>query len=680
LRQLVAASTPTVRDKDVQRKRDERSEAARIVIPPIRNLARREASLKDPELFLKTYFADRYRLPFGRHHYEMIDSIIKRAKHGGRQAIAAPRGCGKSELTKGLLCFLLLAGMVRFPLVVAATTDLAQKTYSDFRRKIAYNDLLLDDFPEVCFPVRALEGAPQRASKQHVDGKLTGIVWTANDYISLAHVPGSIYGGVKMTYFGLDSAFRGCNIDGDRPGFVLIDDPETEESAGSDVQIEARENILNKDIAGLASQEENIAIVVLTTVQNRKCYSFKLTDRKLSPSFGGMRFGIIVSWPKDMDLWQEYIAVRHADQEKGDENGRNAVAMYLANREAMDAGVEMLSSHFVPVTLDDGTELVFSAIQQAFNKIADTSMDDYLTEYQNDPPKEEEEETLRLTAGRVASRISGYDQGVAPPQSEWFTVGLDIGKQWSHWVKIGWWGNAIGCITDYGILETHGLDDRSTNKSIELALLSSLSVWRDSITEQHPPLLALIDSGAYSDAIYEFCRRAGNPFYASKGWAASRFQNTKDSDTRQSFLEARADWQQNEKLWLYNVNTEYWKNWLQQRFNTETFDESNNFNDGTLSLFNLAGDKKRHLSFSHHIVAEERSELFEPGKGTVRKWIVRNKNNHFLDATALACAAAGCIGIRLVDSVKPLAVPKQKQRTPLLNQFGQPFLATERNR
>jgi len=155
----------------------------------------------------------------------MIDTIVSRGRNGGKQAIAAPRGRGKSEIVKGLLVYLVCAQIVRFILPVAATTPLAKRLYKDFKKKLATNDLLYEDFPEICHPIRELSGAPLRAAKQHVDGRLTQIVWT-DDYISLPHVPGSPYGGVKMAYYGLDAAFRGANIDGDRPDFVLVDDPE----------------------------------------------------------------------------------------------------------------------------------------------------------------------------------------------------------------------------------------------------------------------------------------------------------------------------------------------------------------------------------------------------------------------------------------------------------------------
>lgn len=671
------------RDKDASRKRDRRSESARITIPPVVNPPRREAALEDPVLFLRTYHNDRYSLEFGDHHKFMIESIVSRARSGGRQAIAAPRGCGKSELVKGLMVYLVLAGLIRFPLAVAATSSLARRLFRDFRQKLATNQLLYEDFPEVCHPVRCLEGAPQRAARQHVDGKLTNIVWTSNDYVRLPDVPGSPFGGVKMAYFGLDAAFRGVNIDGDRPDFVLIDDPETEESAKSDLQIADREEVIDKDIAGLAGQTESMAIVTLTTVQNAKCLSFKLTDRSLKPSHNGVRFGLIRKWPARIDLWEEYITIRRANQQAGDEHGRGAVQHYIDNRKAMDACVEMLVDYFIPVEVD-GVQMVHSAIQQAFNKITDTSIEAFKSEYQNDPDPDEQADTVGLTAGKVASRISGLLQGEKHPDTEFITVGLDIGKYYSYWVKTSWHGNAIGHVIDYGVMETPGMMVADNKQAVINALLPALLQWRIDILAGSQVDFCLVDSGDYTDAVYEFIRQAGGtPFAASKGWDRNRMRMPKErTKDKIPFQECYASHIPAERIWLYNVNTEHWKQWVHERFATATLDEHQMPNSGTLSLFAAPNDRRRHLSFSQHIVAEERRDVFVHGKGNVRQWVVVNRNNHYLDATALACAAAGCLGVRVVPRVtlQTAAGPaKQIPRRPAMQTpNGQPFLATER--
>ncbi len=679
--------TETDRDKDVTRKREQRSEAARITIPDVVDPQRRERCLLDAELFLKTYFARRYGRPFGKHHQQMIDAILSKAKHGGRQAIAAPRGVGKSELVKGLLVFLTLSGLVRFPLPIASTAKFAGNIYSDFRKKLATNDMLLQDFPEVCSPVRDLDGAPLRAHKQHVDGELTQIGWSANA-LSFPCVPGSSLGGVKMSYYGLDAAFRGVNIDGDRPDFVLIDDPETRESAKSLGQIADREAILDQDISGLAGEDEDIAIVVLTTLQNSYCLSARLTDRDATtgkPAYNGLRFAMIERWPDTVDdptdetklgLWSEYIAKRNSDQSSGDEHGLTAVQFYCDNRVTMDAGVEMLTDHFTPKMLDDGTQCTFSTLQVAFDKIADTSLAAYRTEYQNDPDQEEEIETMGLSPARVQSRLSGLSQGETESDAMVRTIGIDIGKYHSHWCDESWNMSAIGNVVNYGVAETHGLTTTSDPKAVEVAQLASLDSWADWVMETINPKFVLVDSGTFTHAVYEFCRRRGRPFYPAKGWDMARFRIPQRSETKVPFLESYASHLREEGVWLYNVNTEWWKKWLQQRLLTEPRDINGDRNGGSMCIFDHGGDPKRHLSFAHHICAEEEQLQPVADKHLRRVWVVKNRNNHWLDACALGAAAAGVLGVRVIP--RQITIPKPAAKpaaVAMTTPYGKPFVA-----
>ena len=475
------------RDTDATRKRDKRSESARITISQCVNPTRRERCLKDPELFLKTYLPKKFRQPFGRVHSRIIDTIHDRATTGGKKAVAAPRSRGKSTIVKGMNIFLTAAELVRFIVPICATTKLAGRIYKDYRNEWANNDLLREDFPEICDPVRHLEGAPQRASRQHIDGHLTLINWSSTDFLRLPKVPGdandylkslgkpwSPFGGVKMTFCGLDAAFRGMNIDDDRPDFLIIDDPETRESAKSYDQIDDRIEIIEKDIEGLEGQDRPMAIVMVTTLQNTYCVSAQFTDPQEKSAWEGERYGWIETWPTNANLWDDYVAIRRKSQQIGDRHGMDATVFYLENRAEMDAGVVMLADNFKEIVLKDGRQAVYSAIQEAYNKISDTNLSAFKAEYQNDPDPEEQAEVSKLTPGRVSGQLSRIQQGKPPEDKSFSFVGIDIGKYKSHWVKIHITRDAVAWITDYGIAETHGLTKYSSEQAIELAIIGSL--------------------------------------------------------------------------------------------------------------------------------------------------------------------------------------------------------------
>lgn len=631
-------------------------------------------------------------------HRRIIQTIHDRATTGGKKAVAAPRGRGKSTIVKGMLIYATAAELVRFIVPICATTNLAGRIYRDYRSEWANNDLLLEDFPEICAPVRHLEGAPQRASRQHVDGHLTHINWSSTDFLRLPRVPGnanqylrslgkdwSPFGGVKMAYAGLDAAFRGLNIDDDRPDCLIIDDPETRESAKSYQQIEDRIEIIEKDIEGLEGQEKPLTMVMVTTLQNTYCLSAQFTDPTQKPAWEGERYGWIQNWPDRTDLWEEYIAIRRRSQQSGDRHGMEAVEFYLKNREQMDTGVLMLADNFKEITLPDGRQVVHSAIQEAYNKIADTNLSAFKAEYQNNPDEEEKPEGSALTPGRVAGQLSGLQQGVIPDDRVFQFLGIDIGKYKSHWCRVAFTREMVGWVTDYGIIETHGLSKHSSTQAIELAILDSLKEFADSeLFSDALPLLALVDSGDFTESIYEFCRQIGKPFYPSKGWSRDRYRHKKESKEHTPFLEAYAHHTKdslNREMVLYNVNTEYWKKWGQERLLIPPFIDATRI-PGSMAIFDPPGDDpKFHLQFARHIVSESEQLVPVDGKLNKRVWVVSDKNNnHWLDAYALACAAAGCCGLRLVaedpEPPKPQARPEPKSR--LMNPHGQPFLVTER--
>tara|TARA_R100000951_G_scaffold97482_2_gene87122 strand:- start:421 stop:2364 length:1944 start_codon:yes stop_codon:yes gene_type:complete len=625
--------------------------------------------LADPVEFLRTYGLDDsgkscFYNPFAAHHLAMIEAIDERSLNGGDKAIAAPRGDGKSTTAVWMTIYILLAARVRSIVIIAATRKHAQKLFKTIKRALTRNELLMSDFPEICDPVRELDGAPQRAAKQHVNGSKTGIVWT-QDEIKLPHVDGSPYGGAHVAYYGLDSAIRGGRFE-----FALIDDPETREVAFSDDQNRKVEDMIDGDVAGLAGPNTAISRVVLTTIQNQRSYSYRVTDRKLKPTFAGDRYGMLSEWPDDRDAWDEYIAIRQRNQSEGDKDGLEALQFYLDNRERLEAGCVVSNPHRFNRRLDaNGKAVEVSAIQAFFNRVADWGLSRVMAELQNEPDQEEQEETLGLTAGLVASRVSHLLQNELPTSGCKIAFGLDIGKYFSYWVKVASHGNAIGHVIDYGIIENPNMTQSTAPDAVGVSLMKALDMWRTDMLGENPPDFGLIDSGFQTDTVYEFIRRSGgSPFAAAKGWDTGRFKVGENKTGRRVFHEAYAQFQTEEKIWLYNVHTEWWKQYLQERFLTRNIVDGN-FNDGSLSLFNAGRDPKRHLNFSHHITSEGEEKLFVEGKGIVRSWKVYSRNNHWLDATALAMAALGVLGIRLIprvslQTVASRAKPEQETKKP----------------
>ena len=669
------------RDRDLLRKRDGRTKAAGIVIPDPANMARREACLRDPELFLKTYGRRIFYNPFVVHQKAMIRAIYERAKTGGDKAEAAPRGDGKTQIATWMVVFIILALLRRFPVVLASNGRAAAKIFKQIQRTFMDEPLLVADFPEVCVPAIELDGAPQRAGKQHIDGERTRIVWTSSE-IGLPYVKGSPYGGCCVTSFGLDCAIRGVHVNGLRPDFALIDDPETREVATSEEQHYRIEELIDGDVALLAGPDQKIARVILTTIQNRRCYSYRVTDRKTKPAWAGDRYKALTQWPDRVELWDEYIARRQQAQSGGDKDARDATEFYIAHREDMQAGAEISNPHRFIASVDaDGEPIELDALQAFFNKVADLGMARVMAELQNDPEEDRAAIETEITPGIVQRATSRLTRGEYPDGSRVF-VGIDIGKYSSYWVKLALHGNAIGHVIDYGVAQTMGgINETSDLQAVETAVLRMLLEWRGEIMADSPPELCMIDTGFATNGVYEFIRQVGGtPFIAGKGHNGGMRFDAADKPGSIVYDHCRADLQRADVgLWLYNFDAVHWKKEVHGRFSVGPYDAEGNWKDGGLSVWG-SESRMEHKSYSHHICAEVWEERFVEGKGVIGKWVVKTRKNHWLDATAMALCAAGVAGFKVLPRTttqSPSVQSKpsgQRWTTP----DGRPYLASER--
>lgn len=654
------------RDADAVRKRDRRRESARIIIPECVNPRRRELCLKDPERFLRTYHKKKFRQPFGRVHQRIIQTIHDRALTGGKKSIAAPRSRGKSTIVKGMNIFLTAAEMVRFIVPICATSKLASRIYKDYRDEWSNNQLLYEDFPEICAPVRELEGAPQRASRQHVDGHLTLINWSATDFLRLPRVPGdaneylkslgrewSPYGGVKMTFAGLDAAIRGLNIDDDRPDCIIIDDPETRESAKNPDQCDDRKAIVQTDIEGLEGQDKPMAIILITTIQNTFCYSAQVTDPEIMPAWEGERWGWVEKWPDRLDLWEEYITKRKIAQAAGDRHGMAAVAFYLANRKAMDAGVVMLADNYKEVRLPDGRHAVHSAIQEAYNKIADTSMSAFKSEYQNAPEEVGEEFKIKILPHTVIGCQSDFDRYSVESDVSITVAGVDVRKTELHYARLASGELIRNQLSDYDV-QGHGTTETTVEEAERLILDGLYKL--DSTWAENPLIdadgtargldLVLIDKGWLgswkedgqkktwaTQPVEAFCMAKGlRRYLPAKGQPNYRSpapgENVIIGDNWHMNRGEGAERSCTEVIW----NAEHWHALTEELFATSDILQR-------FHLFHATdGVHKGHERLNQHI-SEGSQDLLELRKSGSAKRKQRYRRDHWWDAITMALVA-----------------------------------------
>ena len=672
------------RSRDVERKRKARAAEKDVVIPhlPKKNRLRRKRLEKDDAKWLRYYFGPdaQCKDPFWYEFTDPQQKIIKAIGHavvyGGDQSLAAPRGEGKSTLFRRLLIKYAFQGIVQFSVLCASTGPLAAASLEAIKEAIETNDLLCEDYPEVCVPVRALENTPNRAHYQTVSGKRfdngksfslaqSRFSWCGNSIV-LPDVPGSPSAGAVIVTAGLDSEVRGLNRKGRRPDLVGIDDPDTEETVNSEKQAKKLEDRIDKGLGGLGGQQRGVARVMLTTLQNRDCVSYKYTDPLQKPSWKGKRFRFMVSPPTRTDLWEEYVNLCNAGYQDLDDDGnckdphaRKAHQFYLSNRKSMDAGSKVANPHrFNPGILPDGSQTEVSALQRYYNEVVRIGQEAVSTEYDNDPPEDSGPVESGITAYRVQRQVSGYERRIVPPGTVALVQGIDVGKFALHFVVKAFRADATAYVVDYGVQEVLGTI-RGSDEAVDRHILKALYARREDMlsypymTEDEKPIeiqKTLVDAGYRTDSVYFFCKEAGVRFQEAMGFGKSHgckkagyYPPTKKTKTKKPgdgwYLSL-----QEKKNWLCCMDADRWKCWEHDRWMTPTDIPGTCFLFGDRGIGDkMSEDQKGHFSYSKHLTAE--IEIEENGK---RSFKVKSTTNHYLDASYMADVAGNICGVSLM--------------------------------
>jgi hypothetical protein len=656
-----------------------RAAARDIAIPIPLNPKRRIAALADPILFMTTYFGDVFFEAFTQDRRDMVRSIVDAALYGGDQAIAGPRGEGKTRNALYAALFLMLNRMSSFPVVIGKSQAKSQSELRSIKDKLQQAEIFAQDFPEIAIPFRAVGGWSSRARMQTVAGRNTNMEIAADRLIFPTIEPWQLPSnwpkeiepvacGQIFSCVGIDGPIRGMVFRDRRPTIAIIDDIEDREAANSEAVIEKNEEILEQDIAGLGQSSERIPRVMLCTIQNRKCIAYRFTDPQAKPSWRGKRYRKMLKEPDRLDLVEQYIQMRQARKED-DPDAREAFRFWRDNQADLEEGCEISNSQsYSKKKHSDGEPLELSAIQAYYNRVADLGRKAVATEIDNDPPEEAGPVGSGLTVGIVKDRISGLERRQLPANTIALTAGIDLGKYRCYWSICAWWSGAGGCVVDYGVLEVTDTDRGMDNDASEPQIYKALLDWRDSQnrkqfvdatgTERKLDFV-LVDSGTFTNAAYEFVRQVRGPYHVSKGM--NPYHPRKQSTAGVLASEhLHAQKLETSNVWLYELDTSYWKQFVHERFLTPTFDENNMLRRGSLSLFSTT-DGRTHNSFAHHIVAEELVTEFKEGKGTKTYWQVRNENNHWLDATYMAAAGSEVCGVRMIAPSEKELSPRQVQ-------------------
>jgi len=647
-------------------------------IPEVVDPERKAGAETSFRFFCEAYFPRTFSLPWSDDHLKVIARIEQAVLRGGLFAMAMPRGSGKTTLAETACIWAMLTGAREFVCLIGSDAGHARSMLESIKVEFETNDRLLEDYPEAVYPIHALERIHNRAKGQLCNGRHTRIVWTA-DEIVLPTIPDSKASGAIIRVAGIESRIRGMKFkraDGRavRPSLVVLDDPQTDESARSDQQVRSRMETLNGAILNLAGPGEKISGIMPCTVIRPGDMADQILDRDKHPAWQGERTKLVYAFPTNEKLWQRYAQVR-ADSFRNGGDGREATEFYHAHRQEMDAGAAVAWPQ-----RHNADEL--SAIQHAMDlKLQDERA--FWAEYQNEPLPEDEGDPDQLTADQIAAKVNGYARGEIPIGASHLTMFIDVQAKLLFHVVVAWEDEFTGYVVDYGTYPDQRrayFTLRDVQKTLGRAapgtgLEGSIYAGLEKLTGEYLPRRwrrddgaelqierCLIDAnwGQSTDVVYQFCRQSGHSaivmpshgrYVGASSVPFSEYKRKRGERVGHHWRIPNIAGRRQVRHVL--IDTNHWKSFIQARLAVAMGDP------GCLSLFGRKPAENQLLA--DHLTAEYRVRTEARGR-VVDEWKLRagGPDNHWLDCL-VGCAVAASIQGAVLPGTDAKAAPVRQR-------------------
>lgn len=663
-------------------------------LPPVSNSQRRARAALDFRFFCEQYFPLTFSLPWSDDHLRVVAKIEQAVLHGGLFAVAMPRGSGKTTICECACIWALLCGHREFVCLIGASEEHATEMLDSIKTELETNDLLEEDFPEVVYPIQRLDGIVNRCNGQLYRGERTHIMWTSREVVlptirphgwlereDLRHFVRddglSKASGAIIRVAGITGRIRGMKhkrADGRtiRPSLVVIDDPQTDESAKSLSQCAERERILAGAILGLAGPGKKISGIMTCTVIRAGDMADNILNREKHPEWNGERTKMVYSFPKNEELWRRYAEIRAESLARGN-GGVEATEFYRQNQEAMDEGaVVAWPARYNPDEI--------SAIQHAMNlKLQDEAA--FFAEYQNEPVPDKEAEFSDITPDQICRKLNRQPRGTVPLACNHVTAFIDVQANLLYYLVTAWEDNFTGYIIDYGTFPDQNAAYFSSDSpivslaaflkssSLEGAVYSGLERLVERLCGNFFPRQdgagmrierCLIDAnwGNVTDLVYQFCQQSAHsavltPSHGRYVGAASRpfseYRNRPGDRVGHHWRLPNVSGRRAVRYVLFDTN--YWKSFVHARLATPIGER------GCLSLF---GDNPaRHRLLADHLTSEIRIRVEARGR-KVDEWRLRpNRENHWFDCLTGCAVAASMQGISLPEMQSEVSAQKR---------------------
>ena len=635
-------------EQDRRRKAAKKAAANEIgKLPKVADPERRERCRQSLPLFMRTYCMGAggfLKTEPSERMGEIIRHLQAVVQSGGRTHIRMARAHGKSSFIKAACVYALAYGFRRFIVAVAARKGDASAMIEDIFTLCEDGEAFAADFPEIAVPIRKLGGIMQRAQNQTHNGRRTKIGKTA-ERIVLPTIEGAAAAGAVLVARGFKGAARGLVRGAMRPDLVLFDDLQDDKTAHNPQLVQRCDELVEKGFLGLGGHDRQIAAFMTSTPicpdDLSELYAAKANWKTFT-------FPMMLShpdcWGTQGDLWKEYFRIKQEAIQNGESEHAAANDFYAANREAMDAGAEVLNPDF----FDHETEL--SGVQHAMNLRFANGEDAFAAEYQMRPVRQHE--AIRISAGLVASRVDRGTRRFAMPSGAVCAMcATDLNPAYGFSTAlVAFDPNQSGFVMHYCVFTgaplpiRDNIPERTRTQLLAQALVAhgrEVAAWR----EAHGVKIERwgVDCGGKQwDAVCDFARDSVKLCGIEAPPMAGRAGRNWNPNVKSAIAGERnhtvlcAD---RPKRWRWLAfDSDYWRETAQRAWLGEVG------TPGALSLFD--GEGTRHGEFAAQIAAEQLEYKITLQSGrTDYRWREIGKKHDFGDAVTMCYALAGAFGI-----------------------------------
>jgi len=411
---------------------------------PCADHSRRARLESDPPRWLKHYLSATYTRPFEKPHLQIIDGTMQAHATGGRFAVAAERGIGKSTVLWGLVLYLVLSGKQPYPICVPWADKALKRAFRFWKMALTFNDALGADYPEFCAPFRHARGVAQRVAttRWRDTDQMTGAQLTVGEGIIVLPDRLGCIGGSTI-----NGNVRGLNHPQDdgtviRPTLVLLDDVQDRGTAKSAMQVADTIDVIDGDVAGVGEAGSQVPMLMSgNCIVPDDVMAHYLASRE----WHGLRVPCVISWPDGWGdeksecrkLWAEWY-----DRLTGNDG---AAGFYKRNRGRMVKGMELSAP--AAFRRAEKTKDACLGAMRAYHKMGH---DAFWAERQQEPQRRAHSVYI-LTPEIVQSRTQDRAAGVVPDWAQMVVAATDINPSYALTTAVVAFGaNQTAAVVWYG--------------------------------------------------------------------------------------------------------------------------------------------------------------------------------------------------------------------------------------